>query len=106
VIIFISDLEYHYQMKEMASNSKLNTDCVNKNANCNQNYKALEWQKEKGKRKSEKLYEDYKTQTSICVAPLPKTITKEQLISFMCKFGRILKSHMGKNFFLIEYETK
>jgi len=93
-------------MKEMASNSKCNTNCVNTYANRDGSNNSLEWQKDKGKRKSDKLYEDYKTQTSICVAPLPKTITKEQLVSFMRKFGIILKSHMDKNFFLVEYETK
>lgn len=88
-------------------NTEMNIECINKNI-CTQSNKCVEKrvQEGKGKRKSERLYEDYEVQTSVCIAPLPKTIKKGNLISFMSGFGKILKSHMGRNFFLVEYDTK
>lgn len=43
---------------------------------------------------------------SLCVAPLPKTISPEDLVNFLRQFGPVKRQHFGRNSFWIEYNDR
>lgn len=57
-----------------------------------------------------KLYEEnhqhYLPGKSLCVCPLPKTVSKEELVNFLRQFGTIKRQHFGRNSFWIEYNDR
>jgi len=40
---------------------------------------------------------------SLCITPLPKTISREELLRFLHQFGSIKRQHFGRNSLWIEY---
>lgn len=47
--------------------------------------------------------EHYLPEKSLCVAPLPKTVSPEYLVNFLHQFGTVKRQRFGRNFFWIEY---
>ncbi|XP_025985835.1 poly(A) RNA polymerase, mitochondrial [Solenopsis invicta] len=47
--------------------------------------------------------EHYLPGKSLCVAPLPKTISLDDLVKFLYQFGTVKRHHTGRNCFWIEY---
>jgi len=64
------------------------------------------WQTIKKKKQKSKMIEQYAPERSLQIAPLPKTISKEELESFLREFGMILKSNWTRNSLWIEYLEK
>ncbi|XP_011690925.1 PREDICTED: speckle targeted PIP5K1A-regulated poly(A) polymerase-like [Wasmannia auropunctata] len=56
-------------------------------------------------RSEQKSHEDqhYVPERSLCVAPLPRTVSPEDLVNFFHQFGAVKRQHFGRNFFRIEY---
>lgn len=47
--------------------------------------------------------EDYLPGKSLCIAPLPKTISREDLARFLHQFGPVKRDRFGRNSLWIEY---
>lgn len=50
--------------------------------------------------------EHYLPEKSLCVAPLPKTVSPEYLVNFLHQFGTVKRQRFGRNFFWIEYNDR
>ncbi|KAL6267455.1 hypothetical protein P5V15_000531 [Pogonomyrmex californicus] len=60
-------------------------------------------QETKSDQTSHKVDQHYLSGKSVCVAPLPKTISSEDLVNFLHQFGPVKRQHFGRNSFWIEY---
>lgn len=50
--------------------------------------------------------EHYLAEKSLCVAPLPKTVSLEDLVNFLRQFGTVKRQYLGRNSFWIEYNDR
>jgi len=56
--------------------------------------------------KSHEEAQHYLPGKSLCVTPLPQTVSLEDLVNFFCQFGTIKRQHFGRNIFWIEYNDR
>lgn len=59
-------------------------------------------------RSEQKSYEEehYLPGKSLCVAPLPKTVSPEYLVNFLRQFGTVKRQRFSRNAFWIEYNDR
>lgn len=59
-------------------------------------------------RSEQKSHEEdhYLPGKSLCVAPLPKTVSRQYLVNFLLQFGTVKRQHFGRNSFWIEYDDR
>jgi len=63
-----------------------------------------EWHRVKSRKL--KLIEQYAAERSVLIAPLPKNLSQEELISFLGEFGTMSKWKWTQNSLRMEYDEK
>ncbi|XP_012215601.1 speckle targeted PIP5K1A-regulated poly(A) polymerase-like [Linepithema humile] len=87
--------------------SQLSVECSaqsNKHTN-NQVATSSNHQEEKLGQKSQEENPHYVPGKSLCISPLPETISREELLKFLYQFGSVKRHHFERNSLWIEYHS-
>jgi len=63
-------------------------------------------QEARSEQKSHEEDQHYLPGKSLCVTPLPQTVSLEDLVNFFYQFGTVKRQHFGRNIFWIEYNDR